>query len=260
MINKKTPKEKIQEWYTQNNMRKNFEIKLASSMKKEINRTIKEVSNNYIIARQNSLSIASRAHFYRVKTIIFSHWKVVTDTFRARILSSLRQITQAERKEYEDDFDRDFENFLFTSAAEKVSNISAATMADIKMAINQAQIDGLDVYQTARRITELTEISSITRAVLIARTETHQAANYANFTSLSVANIPNTQKEWVAVNDARTRDDHSAANGQVVDQDADFIVGGAPLKYSGDPSGPAQQVVNCRCTFVVNVPEPDFGG
>jgi uncharacterized protein with gpF-like domain len=77
---------------------------------------------------------------------------------------------------------------------------------------------------------------------------------------LSVANIPNTQKEWVAVNDARTRDDHSAANGQVVDQDADFIVGGAPLKYPGDPSGPAQQVVNCRCTFVVNVPEPDFGG
>ena len=133
-------------------------------------------------------------------------------------------------------------------------------MANIRSAIDSAQTDGLDVVSTARRITELTAISSITRAVLIARTETHQAANYANFTSLDVVNIPETTKEWVAVNDARTRDDHSAANGQVVSKNGDFIVGGAVLRYPGDPLGPPQQVINCRCTFVVNVPEPDFGG
>ena len=133
-------------------------------------------------------------------------------------------------------------------------------MANIRSAIDSAQTDGLDVVSTARRITELTAISSITRAVLIARTETHQAANYANFTSLDVVNIPETTKEWVAVNDARTRDDHSAANGQVVSKSGDFIVGGSVLRYPGDPLGPPQQVINCRCTFVVNVPEPDFGG
>ena len=133
-------------------------------------------------------------------------------------------------------------------------------MANIRGAIDSAQTDGLDVVSTARRITELTAISSITRAVLIARTETHQAANYANFTSLDVVNIPNTRKEWVAVNDDRTRDDHVAANGQVVDKDGMFVVGGSQLRYPGDPSGAPKQVINCRCTFVVNVPEPNFGG
>ena len=51
-----------------------------------------------------------------------------------------------------------------------------------------------------------------------------------------------------------------AANGQVVDKDGMFVVGGSQLRYPGDPSGAPKQVINCRCTFVVNVPEPNFGG
>ena len=260
MINLKTPKQKLAEWALQNRMRRNFEVKLASNLKTEINRTASEIGNAYLLSGRQSIGLYSRQHFSRVKNLIFSHWKVVTDTFRSRILSQLRLIQETERKEYEDEFDKQFESFLFTYGSEKVSNISSTTMANIRSAIDSAQTDGLDVFQTARRITELTAISSITRAVLIARTETHQAANYANFTSLDVVNIPETTKEWVAVNDARTRDDHSAANGQVVSKNGDFIVGGSVLRYPGDPLGPPQQVINCRCTFVVNVPEPDFGG
>ena len=40
MINLKTPKQKLAEWALQNRMRRNFEVKLANSMKKEINRTL----------------------------------------------------------------------------------------------------------------------------------------------------------------------------------------------------------------------------
>jgi uncharacterized protein with gpF-like domain len=260
MINIKTPKQKINEWKIQNRMRRNFEVKLASQLKKEFVRTYKVIATNYLLSGRQSLDIESRPHYNRIKSIIFSHWKGVTDTFRQRILGLLRIIVEKERKEYEDDFDEEFEKFLFTSGAEKVSNISATTIAEIRNAIDAAQVDGLDVYQTAKKITELSAITSITRAVLIARTETHQAANFANFTSLGVVNIPNTKKEWVSVNDDRTRDDHSIANGQVVDKDGFFVVGGAQLNYPGDPGGPPQQVINCRCTFVVNVPEPDFGG
>ena len=260
MINLKTPQQKLNEWRTQNNMRRSYEIKLAAALKKEFLRVSKTVSSNYIISRSDSLGIESRAHYNRLKSIIFTHWSSVTQNFRRRTFAMLRNIIEKEQKAYEDDFDREFENFLFTNGAEKVTNISSTTIANIRNAINSAQVDGLDVYTTARRIIELSEIDSITRAVLIARTETHQAANFANFVSLDVVNIPNTTKEWVAVNDARTRDDHSIANGQEVTKDGDFVVGGALLKYPGDPSGPAGQVINCRCTFVVNVPEPDFGG
>ena len=259
MINLKTPKQKLNEWVVQNNMRRNYEIKLAANLKKEFLRTSKAVSTNYIISRSNALDLESRNHFSRLKNIIFSHWRTVTNVFATRSFAMIRTIIESEQKAYEDDFDREFENFLFTSGAEKVTNISSTTIANIRNAIDSAQRDGQDVYQTARRILELSEIDSITRAILIARTETHQAANFANFTTLDVVNVPGTTKEWVAVNDARTRDDHAIANGQEVAKDGDFVVGGSLLKYPGDPSAPAQQVVNCRCTFVVNVPEPDFG-
>ena len=46
----------------------------------------------------------------------------------------------------------------------------------------------------------------------------------------------------------------------MVDKDGMFVVGGSQLRYPGDPSGAPKQVINCRCTFVVNVPEPNFGG
>ena len=260
MINLKTPKERIKEWQTQNNMRAGFEVKLASAISKEINRVAKQVSVSFITAGKSAIGIHTREHHSKIKNIIFTHWRAVTTVFRDRTLSMLRTVVSAERKEYEDEFDRLFDEFLFTFGAEKVNNISAKTMADIITAIESARLDELDVYQTAKRITELTAISSLTRAVLIARTETHQAANYANFTSLDVVNIPNITKQWVAINDARTRDDHAIADGQEVAKDGKFIVGGAELMHPGDPSGPPEQVINCRCTFVVNVPEPDFGG
>ena len=98
MINLKTPKQKLAEWALQNRMRRNFEVKLASNLKTEINRTASEVGNAYLLSGRQSIGLYSRQHFSRVKNLIFSHWKVVTDTFRSRILSQLRLIQETERK------------------------------------------------------------------------------------------------------------------------------------------------------------------
>jgi hypothetical protein len=56
------------------------------------------------------------------------------------------------------------------------------------------------------------------------------------------------QKEWLATDDAHTRPTHRDADGQTVAMDEPFIVGGAELQYPGDPDGPSQEVVMCRCT------------
>ena len=62
------------------------------------------------------------------------------------------------------------------------------------------------------------------------------------------------QKEWISVQDDRTRDAHLIMDGVVVPMDAKFEVPatsqgeGAFMEYPGDPTAPAEQVVNCRCT------------
>ena len=56
-------------------------------------------------------------------------------------------------------------------------------------------------------------------------------------------------KEWLATPDARTRETHRVADGQRVPLTDQFTVGGAALMFPGDPTGPPDQVINCRCSI-----------
>ncbi|WP_235617732.1 phage minor head protein [Brevibacillus brevis] len=57
------------------------------------------------------------------------------------------------------------------------------------------------------------------------------------------------KKRWRAANNKRKRKDHKKANGQTVDIDEHFDVGGEKLMHPGDPAGSANQIVKCRCTM-----------
>ena len=57
------------------------------------------------------------------------------------------------------------------------------------------------------------------------------------------------RKRWIATKDNRTRHDHGIADGQTVDYDQPFIVGGEELMYPGDASGSPWNIYNCRCTI-----------
>ena len=91
------------------------------------------------------------------------------------------------------------------------------------------------------------------RAALIARTETHNAASYANHAYHSQVRNDlglTMVKRWVSTGDTRTRPTHASANGQTVPMDEKFLVGGVEMEYAGDPAGGASNNVNCRCVIV----------
>jgi SPP1 gp7 family putative phage head morphogenesis protein len=91
------------------------------------------------------------------------------------------------------------------------------------------------------------------RAGVIARTETHGAANFGAMEAARETGVA-LRREWVSAEDERTRDSHVAANGQIVGMDEPFAVGDALLMYPGDPDGPPEETINCRCAiaFVVD--------
>jgi hypothetical protein len=64
-------------------------------------------------------------------------------------------------------------------------------------------------------------------------------------------------KEWVAILDSRTREEHVAADGQVVNVNQSYSVGGESLQYPRDPAGSPGNIMRCRCVsdFAVDVPE-----
>lgn len=88
------------------------------------------------------------------------------------------------------------------------------------------------------------------RALLIARTEITGALNAGQDVArqkLGQMGAINT-KEWLALDDAATRPDHTAASGQRVPYDGLFDVGGEEARYPGDPDLSAAQRCRCRCT------------
>ncbi len=48
-----------------------------------------------------------------------------------------------------------------------------------------------------------------------------------------------------------SRETHEAAEGQRVPVGSPFIVGGFELRFPGDPLGPPQEVIQCRCVPIL---------
>lgn len=91
------------------------------------------------------------------------------------------------------------------------------------------------------------------RATTIARTEAVGAFNGATLRAAIAQQVllgVELEKAWVATIDGRTRKTHFAADGQRRPLDGKFKVGRANLDRPGDPRGPAEETVNCRCTII----------
>lgn len=87
------------------------------------------------------------------------------------------------------------------------------------------------------------------QAMRIARTETGFAMNSAKEIAGQTSGVL-MQKVWIGRNDGRERRSHLHANGQKVDQNEMFSVGGIKMKHPGDrENGTAKETINCRCTF-----------
>lgn len=80
----------------------------------------------------------------------------------------------------------------------------------------------------------------------IARTEIVGAYNAS--ADITRTNCHVSKKEWFCTHDGRTRHTHVMADGQKVPQYGRFLVGGAKLRFPGDPAGPVKEIVRCRCT------------
>lgn len=59
------------------------------------------------------------------------------------------------------------------------------------------------------------------------------------------------RKRWDTEQDERVRVSHREVDGDVLDLGMPFYVDGIPLMFPGDPMGPPETVINCRCDLVI---------
>lgn len=157
------------------------------------------------------------------------------------------------------DFERQVEQYFRTRQL-VLAGITNTMSKRIANEIVKLRAENLTIAEIARTIAEKYNRINLARAKTIARTETHNAASFASHQyHLQVETDLGSKvmKKWVATNDARTRPDHAEMNGKpAIPMNEDFIVGGVPMSYAGDPKGGAKNVINCRCV-VIYVDEED---
>lgn len=142
----------------------------------------------------------------------------------------------------------------------RIRGVVETTRRQIINAVQSGYRQGFTLPEIASSIREVVPAIASYRANVIARTETHGAANFGSVESAKETGLP-LRKEWLAAKDDRTRSieardpdqfGHLQADGQKVGMDEPFLIprlggGVEPLMYPGDPSGSPASTVNCRC-------------
>ena len=228
------------EFQEQTRLRKSFERKLRGQMIVYFGKLYDKVADNYeMIEPYEQVLKDTQDNLFR---ILNSHYRVVIEKFGERQLRNYQK---------QNLFEEIYQDYVRQVGATRVVAIQNSTRNVIRRVINTNIDEGVEV--TGKKIRDQGKpFNSFNRyrSNTIARTETHNAASYANHKVVESLNIPDVQKRWTTTLDARSRTTHVQANGQTVGMDEDFTVGGRPMAYPGDPRGGAANVINCRCVLL----------
>ena len=133
-----------------------------------------------------------------------------------------------------------------------VEGINEETRRQLLDVITEGLKNGLSKDELAQKISSMFEDISSTRATRIAATEATAFLN-AGLEFALMTNPDLGEKEWNTQMDEKVRPSHRPMHGQKRKPGESFVSGnGAELRFPGDPSAPADEVVNCRCFLKIS--------
>ncbi len=133
---------------------------------------------------------------------------------------------------------------LYTSLGRDVVDLRKKIAGEISRGLSSGQM----YSEISRNISSWARIPK-NNAMRIARTESHRIQSKATMDAQYKAKEKGADivKQWDAALDRRTRDSHRDVDGEIAELDDKFSNG---LRYPGDPSGRAEEVINCRCALL----------
>ena len=123
---------------------------------------------------------------------------------------------------------------------------------NVQSSILQSILQGESIPKIASRLSETVGEKNRKAAIRNARTIITGVENKGRVDSYNRANKMGieTNKQWIATLDGRTRHTHRAIDGEVVGPNEVFSNG---CEYPGDPSGDPAEIYNCRCTLIASI-------
>lgn len=241
---------KEREWHRQNRLREPFIKQFQARLKSYYNGMAKDVINAYETRSNLQINLVLNDRRTILQNLFRIQYTVIANAFKNYASDRMQNI-----KDFDSDFDRKLNLYIEENVGTLVTDINETTRRRIANIINDSYNSGVSEVETGNLLRNTILGFGVARANLIARTETHRTASWANETVAENMNIAGTVKEWIAVQDARTRVTHSIASGQQIPLEQNFVVGGDRLKYPGDPKGSPAETINCRCSVIYTTPD-----
>ena len=129
----------------------------------------------------------------------------------------------------------------------KIEIVNTMLKKRIRNTLVEGSANGDSIAQLQERVRAVGKVQA-SQAQTIARTESASASTQAKNEVMVAEGIE--KHTWLTAGDSAERDSHAAIDGQTVKVGDDF---GNGLKYPLDPSGPAEEVINCRCEAIPEV-------
>jgi hypothetical protein len=249
------PKNKQQQRAMDDALQVRLSARFERRLRTEIAKTMREVAAEYEARGELAIPLAISEHSAGIQRTLEADYRLVAMHFGKRLLSEAKAYTGPDviKESLTERLSYAVGSFIGRWVATKVTQINRTTENQIRRIIRSGFEEGLSVAKIGSNIRTMAAPMSALRANIIARTETHTAANFGAQQAAELTGL-NMKREWVSAQDDRTRDtseaDHVDADGQTVGMKEPFTVSGEKLMFPGDPSGSAANVINCRCAVV----------
>lgn len=133
---------------------------------------------------------------------------------------------------------------------DRIRDISATTVNRINTEIGLLALGAQSMQVTTDRVADALKAPA-DRARMIIRTElgtVYSAAGQQRMEQAVKVGVTGLQKKWRRSGKLHPRVTHELADGQIVDVDRPFLVGGIQIMYPRAPDIPAKERINCGCS------------
>ena len=243
-----------------------FRIQLKAAFKQEarlLAESLKGIDSTLLEFALNGALQESRPVFEKVMT---RNMKDIIEFFASDVLdlAKLYPMYEMETKDARTRFESTVDEFIKRHAGDRITKIQGATKKRVLAALRKELSAGLEEGRTpdqlVKKVEDIYAGFTTARAATIVKTEVGVAQNEGQRAAARALALPNLKKTWIAEMRERTRTmprdstDHRAMHEVTIDVNSKFEVpskdGKDMMDGPGDPSAPADQVINCHCVNV----------
>lgn len=138
-------------------------------------------------------------------------------------------------------------DYLDAWREQRIVGITDFTRDEVTFLLRDAVAEGVGIDEMKRRLRGFFEEGAAYRAERIARTEVVSSSNAANLAAYQISGVVDG-KEWLAVQDDRTRESHADLDGQRRGIAEEFQAPNGAHAQGPGLFGIPEEDINCRCT------------